>query len=105
MTGFLMPLTSRAQSRYALQANRMDSVPPEVTAPHDSGPPLKRLQQIRTISASIFRIPGNASGWSGFVQAAMPYTSVIKLVNSGLPTTKEMFKVETKTVVINVKIN
>ena len=53
-------------TKISIQICELDVIRPEVSAPQDSGPPLKRLQQIRTISASIFRIPGNASYKKGF---------------------------------------
>jgi len=55
--GSVMPSTARPWSRYALHAMMILSVPPLVTAPHVSGPPLKISQHIRTISASAWRQP------------------------------------------------
>ena len=86
MTGFLMPFSSFAQSLQALQAKTIDSVPPVVIHPQDVvGSPLKREQHIRTISASIFRIPGKVSGCNGLDQADIPQTFVIKSVKISFP--------------------
>ena len=72
-TGLVIPFSCLAQSLYALIAKIMDSVPPLVITPHEViGLPLKRLQHMRTISASIFRIPGKQSGCNGFDHADMP---------------------------------
>lgn len=67
----------------------MDSVPPEVTEPQDSGPPLNREQHILTISASIFRMPGKVPGWRGLDQAVIPYTLVIRSVKASFPVKKD----------------
>jgi len=50
----------------------MDSVPPVEMHPQESGPPLNKLQHIRTTSASIFLMPGNVPGWRGLDQAVIP---------------------------------
>ena len=44
----------------------------DLTVPQASFPPLNMSIAIWTISASILRIPGNTSGWSGLVQADIP---------------------------------
>lgn len=61
ISGLEIPLTLSAQSRYALQATRIDSVPPEVVEPAPVG--LEYMfKHMDTISASIFRMAGKTSG-------------------------------------------
>ena len=82
MLGFVTPRSVAARSRYALIARLMLSVPPDVTTPHASSPPLNMSTVMATISDSILRTPGKTPGCSGFVHANMPYTSVSKSVYS-----------------------
>jgi hypothetical protein len=56
-------------------AMRMDSVPPDVSTPQASGPPLNRFTTICTISASILRAIGNTSGCSVLAMAKRLYAA------------------------------
>jgi len=69
ISGFLMPCSNLARSRYAFMAMRMLSVPPEVTEPQTStapGDPAPSMAAVmETISDSYLIMLGHTSMWSG----------------------------------------
>ena len=66
ISGSVIPLTFLAQSRYVFIDMMILSVPPDVMTPAEPSGARYILRHIETISASIFRIAGKTSGWSGF---------------------------------------
>jgi len=72
MLGSVMPRRSRAWSRYAFIAIRIDSVPPVVKAPTQPEWPWYRLMTIWITSASICRVAGWMAACSGLVNANIP---------------------------------
>ena len=66
ISGSVIPLTLRAQSRYVFIDMMILSVPPDVMVPAAPSGARYILRHIETISASILRIAGKTSGWSGF---------------------------------------
>lgn len=63
----------------------MLSVPPLVVTPAAPGGALNKLSTMATTSASIFRTPGNTSGWIGFATVNLPYASVCSRSRSSSP--------------------
>lgn len=84
ISGSLMPLTVRAQSRYVFTDMMMDSVPPEVMVPAPSGL-LYNRKHMETISASILRIAGNTSGCRGLDTQYRWYAATMTFSRSSPP--------------------
>lgn len=84
ISGSVIPFTAWAQSRYVLTAMMMDSVPPDVVVPAPSGL-LYIRRHMETISASILRIAGKTSGWSGFDTVYRSYAATMTFCKSSPP--------------------